>query len=73
MKDVGYITQAQYDEAIAVPILDSLKPQVDQYEGIKAPHFVQMVRSQLEAELGKATVGRGGLTVTTLLSSRIQS
>jgi penicillin-binding protein 1A len=56
MKEVGYITQAQYDEAIAVPILDTLKPQVSQYEGIKAPHFVQMVRSQLEQELGKATV-----------------
>ncbi len=73
MKDVGYITQKEYDEAIAVPILDSLKPQVDQYQGIKAPHFVQMVRSQLESELGKATVGRGGLTVTTTLDSRIQT
>jgi membrane peptidoglycan carboxypeptidase len=73
MKEVGYITQAQYDEAIAVPILDTLKPQVSQYEGIKAPHFVQMVRSQLEQELGKATVGRGGLTVKTTLDLRIQT
>ncbi|MES2631294.1 MAG: transglycosylase domain-containing protein [Patescibacteria group bacterium] len=73
MKEVNYITQAQYDEAIAVPILDSLKPQVSQYEGIKAPHFVQMVRSQLETELGKATVGRGGLKVTTTLDIRIQN
>lgn len=72
MKEVGYITQAQYDEAIAVPILDSIKPRADQYENIKAPHFVQMVRAQLEQELGKATVGRGGLTVTTTLDLRIQ-
>lgn len=72
MKDVGYITQAQYDEAIKVPILDSLLPQVNQYEDIKAPHFVLMVRSQLERELGKATVGRGGLTVKTTLDIRIQ-
>lgn len=72
MKDVGYITQAQYDEAVKVPILDSIKPQASQYEGIKAPHFVQMVRSQLEDELGTATVGRGGLTVKTTLDIRIQ-
>lgn len=73
MKEVGYITQAQEDEAIKVPILDSLKPLADQYSGIKAPHFVQMVRSQLESELGKATVGKGGLTVKTTLDIRIQN
>jgi len=73
MKEVGYITQAQYDEAIKVPILDSLQAQKNQYTDIKAPHFVQMVRSQLEQELGKATVGRGGLTVTTTLDIRIQT
>ncbi len=73
MKEVGYITQDQYDEAIAVPILDSIRPQVSQYEDIAAPHFVLMVREQLEAELGKATVGRGGLTVKTTLDIRIQS
>jgi membrane peptidoglycan carboxypeptidase len=73
MKDVRYITQQQYDDAIKVPILDSLQPQEDQYKDIKAPHFVQMVRSQLENELGKATVGRGGLTVTTTLDIRIQN
>lgn len=73
MKEVGYINQAQYDEAIKVPILDSIQPQVSQYEDIKAPHFVLMVRSQLEKELGRATVGRGGLTVKTTLDLRIQS
>lgn len=72
MKEVGFITQEQLDEAKEYPILDSIKPQSSQYEGIKAPHFVQMVRSQLEQELGKATVGRGGLTVKTTLDLRIQ-
>lgn len=72
MKEVGYITQAQYDEAIKVPILDELKNEADGYDGMKAPHFVLMVRSQLEQELGKATVGKGGLTVTTTLDYRIQ-
>lgn len=72
MREVGFISQEQADEAVAVPILDSLKPLSSQYEGIKAPHFVQMVREQLEKELGTATVGRGGLSVTTTLDVRIQ-
>lgn len=73
MKEIGYITQAQEDEAKKVPILDTIKPLASQYDGIKAPHFVQMVRSELESELGKATVGKGGLTVTTTLDLRIQN
>ncbi len=72
MLEVGYINKAQYDEAIKVPIIDSIYPQTNQYENIKAPHFVQMVRTQLEQELGAATVGRGGLTVKTTLDIRIQ-
>ena len=73
MLEVGYITKEQYDAAIAIPILDSVQPQTNQYQNIKAPHFVQMVRSQLEKELGTATVGRGGLTVKTTLDIRIQN
>ncbi|HTJ73211.1 MAG TPA: transglycosylase domain-containing protein [Verrucomicrobiae bacterium] len=69
----GYITQAQADTAKKYPVLDSIKPASDQYKDIKAPHFVQFVRSQLEQELGKATVGRGGLTVKTTLDIRIQN
>jgi penicillin-binding protein 1A len=68
-----YITQAQADTALKYPILDSIKPASDQYKDIKAPHFVQLVRSQLETELGKATVGRGGLVVKTTLDIRIQN
>lgn len=72
MADQGYITRAQADEAKKYPILDKIKPQSDQYKSIKAPHFVQMVRADLERELGKATVGRGGLTVKTTLDLRVQ-
>jgi penicillin-binding protein 1A len=72
MRQIGYITQAQEDAAKKEPILDTLKPLASQYDGIKAPHFVQMVRTQLESELGKATVGKGGLTVTTTLDIRVQ-
>lgn len=73
MREIGYITQTQADEAKKVAILDTVLPLSSQYEGIKAPHFVQMVRSQLERELGKATVGKGGLSVTTTLDIRIQN
>lgn len=73
MREVGYITEAQMNEAKSVPILDTLQEQKSQYENIKAPHFVQMVRSELEKELGAATVGRGGLTVKTTLDLRIQN
>lgn len=68
-----YITQKEADEAKKVAIIDSINPIGDQYKDIKAPHFVQMVRQQLEAELGKATVGRGGLIVKTTLDKNIQT
>ena len=69
----GYITKAQAEEAKAYPIIDHINPEADQYKNIRAPHFVQMVRATLEAELGKATVGKGGLTVTTTLDLDIQT
>ncbi|HEX6258722.1 MAG TPA: transglycosylase domain-containing protein [Candidatus Saccharimonadales bacterium] len=72
MAEQGYITKAQAEEAKKVDILDKIRPEADQYKDIRAPHFVQMVRSQLENELGKATVGRGGLTVKTTLDWRVQ-
>lgn len=73
MADQGYITKAQADEAKKFPIIDHLSPEASQYTNIKAPHFVQMVRSELETELGKTTVGNGGLTVKTTLDLRIQT
>lgn len=72
MVDQGFVTKDEAEAAKKEPILDTILPQSSQYGDIKAPHFVQMVRSQLEAELGKAAVGRGGLTVTTTLDSGIQ-
>ncbi|MBP7760460.1 penicillin-binding protein [Candidatus Saccharibacteria bacterium] len=72
MIEQGYITKAEADEAKKVPILDTIKPESDQFKDIKAPHFVQMVKAQLESELGQATVGAGGLTVKTTLDYRAQ-
>ena len=67
-----FITQDEADEAKSVAILDTIKPVTDQYAGIKAPHFVQEVRSELQKELGAATVGKGGLTIKTTVDIRIQ-
>ena len=68
-----FVTKQQAEEAKKMPILDTLVPEAAQYEDIKAPHFVLSVKKQLEAELGKAAIGRGGLTVTTTLDIRIQN
>ena len=73
MADQGYITKDQAEAAKKVPIIDTIHPVGDQYKGIKAPHFVQMVRSELESELGKKVVGDGGLSVTTTLDLRMQN
>lgn len=73
MVEQRFITQAQADEAMKVPILDSVKPVSDQYKDIKAPHFVQMVRKELRDQLGEAVVGRGGLTIKTTLDIKIQA
>lgn len=72
MAEQKYITKQEADDAKKYPILDNLKLLSDQLENIKAPHFVLMVRSQLEKELGEAVVGRGGLSVKTTLDLRIQ-
>ncbi len=72
MVEMNYITKEQAKEAKQVAILDTVKPKAEQYADIKAPHFVLMVRDQLEKELGKSTVGKGGLTVTTTLDSTLQ-
>ncbi len=72
MVELKYIKKDEAEKAKKVAILDTVLPQGSQFEDIQAPHFVQMVRAQLEAELGKATVGRGGLTVTTSLDLGIQ-
>jgi penicillin-binding protein 1A len=72
MAEMKYITNEQADEAKKYPILEHVKPPVDTNEGIKAPHFVLEVRKQLEAELGKATVGRGGLTIKTTFDLKAQ-
>lgn len=72
MNEMKFISKKEADDAKAYPILSHIKPPVNTNEDIKAPHFVLEVRKQLEKELGKATVGRGGLTVKTTLDYRAQ-
>jgi penicillin-binding protein 1A len=73
MADQGYITKSQAAEAKKYPIIDHIAPEASQYTNIRAPHFVQMARAELEKDLGKATAGKGGLTVKTTLDLRIQT
>lgn len=72
MNEVGYISKQEAEAAKKVAILDTIRPRSDQFANTRAPHFVQMVRGELEERLGKTTVGRGGLTIKTSLDLRIQ-
>lgn len=73
MVSLNYITKQQADAAKAVDVMSEVQPLADQLDGIKAPHFVLMVRNQLEEQLGKTVVGDGGLKVYTTLDSTIQN
>ncbi|CAN5378244.1 hypothetical protein BH10PAT4_BH10PAT4_2140 [soil metagenome] len=73
MADQGMVTRDEADTAKKFPIIDSLLPKEDRYKNIKAAHFVLAVKAQLESELGVATMGQGGLTVTTTLDLDIQN
>ena len=72
MAEQGLISKSEAEAAKKVSVLDTIKPEQNQYAGIKAPHFVQMVKQQLENELGKKTVGEGGLSIKTTLDWRVQ-
>ena len=73
MVDLKYITKTQAEEAKKIAVLDTVHPLADQLTGIKAPHFVLMVRTQLEKSLGKTVVGNGGLKVKTTLDLDVQN
>lgn len=72
MKDMGYITEEQAKEAKGVDIIAKIKPEADQYAGMKAPWFVLEVKSQLEAKYGIKTMREGGFTIKTTLDYRAQ-
>lgn len=73
MVSMNYISKQEAATAKKVDIMDTIKPLADQYANVKAPHFVQMVKKQLEEELGKTIVGEGGLSVKTTLDLDAQT
>ena len=72
MVSMGYISEEQAEEAKQVAILDTIKPEASQYEGILAPHFVLEVKSLLEEKYGIQTMRAGGWTITTTLDLSAQ-
>jgi 1A family penicillin-binding protein len=64
MKDLGYITDQQYQEAKSADVLAKLNPF---RENMDAPHFVMYIREYLEKAYGEQAVEQGGLKVYTTL------
>lgn len=72
MVSMGYITAEEAAEAKEVAILETIKPEANQYAGMLAPHFVLEVKKQLEAKYGISTMRAGGWTIKTTLDYRAQ-
>lgn len=72
MAEMGYITKDEAEAAKKENILDTILPETNQYDNIKAPHFVLEVKKQLEEKYGVKTMRSGGFTITTSLDIRAQ-
>ena len=69
----GFITQAQGEAALReTPAIRNQAQRVEQ-AAIKAPHFVNFVRAQIERQYGSDTFFRSGMQVKTTLDLRLQS
>jgi 1A family penicillin-binding protein len=64
MKDLGYISEEQYQEAKSADVMAKLNPF---REKMDAPHFVMYIREYLEKAYGEQVVEQGGLKVYTTL------
>jgi 1A family penicillin-binding protein len=62
MKFLGFINEEEFEEAYSRELNF-----IDQKGYIRAPHFVDFVRKDLEEKYGKRFVELGGLTITTTL------
>lgn len=69
MRDLDYITEEEYDAALAESNAIEFKPF---REDITAPHFVMYVRQVLEEKYGSEALEKGGLRVTTTLDADMQ-
>ena len=68
MRDQGLITNAQHRLATGEPVLDASGGTT----AGSAPYFVQYIMPALEAAVGPSLLFKGGLTVHTTLSYRLQ-
>lgn len=68
MKDAGFISSRDYARARQQPL--RLAPRKS--NALKAPYFVDTVKSILEKQVGAARLYRGGLRVVTSLSYKLQ-
>ena len=68
MKDVGMITQADYDSAIKQKVEFLTKTSGN----IRAPHFVMFVRDYITQKYGEDMANNGGLKITTTLDYDMQ-
>ena len=68
MRDRGLITESQHLTAIGEPVLDASHATAPG----SAPYFVQYIKPALEAAIGPSLLYKGGLTVHTTLSYRLQ-
>lgn len=69
MKEQGFITDAEFTEAIENPA--EFMPQA--ITGIRAPHFVMYIREQLVREFGEKEIAERGLRVITTLDWELQA
>lgn len=69
MKNLGYITEEQYNEAVNQDIISQVKPYG---QNINAPHFVMYVKEKLVEEFGEEEMQEGGFKVYTTLDWDMQ-
>jgi penicillin-binding protein 1A len=69
MLDLGYVSQAQYADALATPIQ---LHKTDYYGAVREAYFFEYVRKELIKKYGKKVVGQGGLKVYTTLDFDMQ-
>ena len=67
MKKLHFISDAQFQQAIAQPI--AIK---DYDRTVIAPHLKELIRMQLEEEIGKEILYTGGLIIQTTINCTIQ-
>ncbi len=72
MVEMGYISNEESQAAKEVAILDQILPESNQYENLKAPHFVMEVRDRLEEKYGIQMLRSGGYTIKTTIDLRAQ-